>query len=182
VSTIRNPGISVTLAVLWLCVLGSQSAAQTGAITGVGTTLTSLFSFASTNGERPVGALVQATDENFYGTTEKVNWSEFGFIPVGGRFNPDEQTLSPHNVHGLHKLWSFFTGCSGEFCGGSSATVASGVVYVGSYDGNLYALNAATGAKLWSYHTGNQVFASPTVVNGVVYVGSGDGNMYAFGL
>jgi outer membrane protein assembly factor BamB len=46
----------------------------------------------------------------------------------------------------------------------------------------VYALNAATGAKLWSYHTGNQVFSSPTVANGVVYVGSGDGNMYAFGL
>ena len=28
------------------------------------------------------------------------------------------------------------------------------MVYVGSYDGNVYALNAATGAKLWSYTTG----------------------------
>ena len=54
--------------------------------------------------------------------------------------------------------------------------------YSGSGDDSVYALNAATGAKLWSYHTGNQVFSSPTVANGVVYVGSGDGNMYAFGL
>jgi hypothetical protein len=29
--------------------------------------------------------------------------------------------------------------------------VANGVVYVGSYDGSVYALNANTGAKLWSY-------------------------------
>ena len=56
------------------------------------------------------------------------------------------------------------------------------MIYIGSGDASVYALNAATGAKLWSYHTGNQVFSSPTVANGVVYVGSGDGNMYAFGL
>jgi outer membrane protein assembly factor BamB len=60
--------------------------------------------------------------------------------------------------------------------------VANGVVYVGSDDHNLYALNAATGAKLWSYTTGNFVSSSPTVDNGVVYVGSQDGNAYAFGL
>jgi outer membrane protein assembly factor BamB len=64
----------------------------------------------------------------------------------------------------------------------SSPALANGVVYIGSEDDSVYALNAATGAKLWSYKTGNQVFSSPTVVNGVVYVGSGDGNMYAFGL
>jgi outer membrane protein assembly factor BamB len=56
------------------------------------------------------------------------------------------------------------------------------VIYIGSGDDRVYALNATTGAKLWSHHTGNQVFSSPTVANGVVYVGSGDGNMYAFGL
>ncbi len=64
----------------------------------------------------------------------------------------------------------------------SSPGLANHVVYVGSEDGNVYALNAATGAKLWSYTTGNQVFSSPAVANGMVYVGSGDGNFYAFGL
>ena len=52
-------------------------------------------------------------------------------------------------------------------------------VYVGSSDYNVYALNASTGAKLWSYATGNGVDSSPAVVNGVVYVGSEDGNLYA---
>jgi outer membrane protein assembly factor BamB len=46
----------------------------------------------------------------------------------------------------------------------------------------LYALNATTGAKLWSYATGGFVFSSPTVVNGVVYVGSQDDKIYPFGL
>jgi outer membrane protein assembly factor BamB len=64
----------------------------------------------------------------------------------------------------------------------SSPAVANGVVYVGSYDNNVYALDASTGAKLWSYTTGNAIGSSPTVANGVVYVGSGDNNLYAFGL
>jgi outer membrane protein assembly factor BamB len=72
----------------------------------------------------------------------------------------------------------------------SSPAVANGVVYVGSGDtgaythhryGNVYALDAKTGAKLWSYTTPNLVTSSPAVANGVVYVGSDDGNVYAFG-
>ena len=57
------------------------------------------------------------------------------------------------------------------------------VVYVGSYDGKVYALNAATGALEWSYATGSEEDSSPVVVNGVVYVGFYYGSkVYAFGL
>jgi outer membrane protein assembly factor BamB len=55
----------------------------------------------------------------------------------------------------------------------------NGTVYIGSYDANLYALDAATGDKEWSYTTGNAIFSSPTVANGTVYVGSHDDNLYA---
>ncbi len=64
----------------------------------------------------------------------------------------------------------------------SSPAVANGVVYVGSGDNNIYALDASTGAKLWQFTTGSTVESSPAVANGVVYVGSDDGNIYAFGL
>jgi eukaryotic-like serine/threonine-protein kinase len=76
-------------------------------------------------------------------------------------------------------LWSFTT--SGGF-DSSSPTVANGVVYVGSTDDNVYALNSATGAELWRFPTGSSVESSPAVVNGRVYVGSDDGNIYVFGL
>jgi len=52
---------------------------------------------------------------------------------------------------------------------------------VGSDDNNVYCLNAATGALVWNYETGNSVYSSPAVVNGVVYIGSHDANIYAFG-
>jgi outer membrane protein assembly factor BamB len=61
----------------------------------------------------------------------------------------------------------------------SSPAVVNGVVYVGSSDNNLYALNAGTGAVLWTYTTGAAVNSSPAVADGVVYVGSGDNNVYA---
>ena len=49
-----------------------------------------------------------------------------------------------------------------------------------SDDFSSYALDAATGAKLWSYPTGASVnTSSPAVANGVVYVGSEDRSVYA---
>ena len=59
--------------------------------------------------------------------------------------------------------------------------MANGVVYIGA-DANVWALNARTGAQLWSYTTGGAVWSSPAVANGMVYVASFDGKVYAFGL
>jgi hypothetical protein len=53
---------------------------------------------------------------------------------------------------------------------------------VGSFDGKVYALNATTGAFVWSYTTANSVESSPAVAGGVVYVGSDDDKVYAFGV
>ena len=64
--------------------------------------------------------------------------------------------------------WNYTTGGDVD----SSPAVANGVVYVGSDDHNVYALNATTGAKLWNYTTGGTCDSSPAVANGVVYVGS----------
>lgn len=61
----------------------------------------------------------------------------------------------------------------------SSPAVANGVVYVGSDNGHFFALNASTGAYLWSYFLGDSVRSSPAVANGVVYIGSGDSKVYA---
>jgi len=45
--------------------------------------------------------------------------------------------------------------------GASGATV-----YVGSFDGNVYALDAETGEEQWRFETGEGVRSSPTVVDG----------------
>ena len=61
----------------------------------------------------------------------------------------------------------------------SSPAVANGVMYVGSDDHKVYALDAATGATKWTITTGDSVRSSPAVSNGVMYVGSGDHKVYA---
>lgn len=61
----------------------------------------------------------------------------------------------------------------------SSPVLADGVLYFGSDDGNVYALDAATGRQLWKRATGGPVPATPAVAGGVVYVGSYDGKFYA---
>jgi outer membrane protein assembly factor BamB len=60
----------------------------------------------------------------------------------------------------------------------SSAAIDADTVYVGSGDGNIYALDAASGALRWKLHTGNVVHASPAIANGTVYVGSWDSYFY----
>ena len=53
------------------------------------------------------------------------------------------------------------------------------MVYVGSNDGYTYALNSSTGAKVWSYATGDIELSSPAVVGGVAFIGSTDNVTYA---
>lgn len=71
--------------------------------------------------------------------------------------------------------WIFSTGSPIH----SSPSVADGTVYIGSRDGKLYALDAATGTKRWEYQTDSWVESSPAITNGVVYFGSNDGRLYA---
>jgi outer membrane protein assembly factor BamB len=95
------------------------------------------------------------------------------------RWNPCEKVLNVNNVGSLQLKWSYPTGKDNAVV--SSPAVVNGVVYFGAtdYDGNLYALKASTGAKLWSYITSKVVASSPAVANGVVYVGSYDDFVYA---
>ena len=71
--------------------------------------------------------------------------------------------------------WTFTTGGPIH----SSPALSNGMVYVGSQDGNIYALDAATGEKLWAFKTNSWVESSPVIVGGVLYCGSNDGNLYA---
>ena len=52
-------------------------------------------------------------------------------------------------------------------------------LYVGSDDGNLYAIDAASGDLVWKYKTGGPVTSSPTLDNGMLYFLSGDSYVYA---
>ena len=48
----------------------------------------------------------------------------------------------------------------------ATAAIVDGMVYVGSFDGNLYALRLATGEEKWKFHTELGFKAAPAVARG----------------
>ena len=88
--------------------------------------------------------------------------------------NPDDWLMYRHDIQRTGTttasvsngilLWQFNTGDKIR----SSPAIVNGVVYEGSNNGTVYALNAATGSVIWQYNSGSQVESSPAVVNGVV--------------
>lgn len=61
----------------------------------------------------------------------------------------------------------------------SSPAFGNGNLYLGSSDGQLYALDASDGSTEWSFATGDSIASSPLLSNGVIYVASTDGVIYA---
>lgn len=61
----------------------------------------------------------------------------------------------------------------------SSPAVSGDLVFVGSTDHHLYAIDRATGAQLWRFATQGAVSSSPAVHDGLVIVSSADGKVYA---
>jgi outer membrane protein assembly factor BamB/plastocyanin len=61
----------------------------------------------------------------------------------------------------------------------SSPAVANGIVYVGSDNSNLYALDSFSGPAKWTFKAGGAISSSPAVAGGTVYFGSDDHNLYA---
>jgi eukaryotic-like serine/threonine-protein kinase len=81
-------------------------------------------------------------------------------------------------------LWNFSEGHFDGYFTGSSAAVVNGIVYVGSNErsyekagGNIYALDAYTGEKIWNYSTGNTIYdaihSSPAIYENKLYIGAG---------
>jgi outer membrane protein assembly factor BamB len=59
--------------------------------------------------------------------------------------------------------------------------VVGDLVYVGSFDGTVYALHATTGALHWRSTLGGHIYNAPTLVQGVLYIGAAvdTGRLYA---
>lgn len=81
--------------------------------------------------------------------------------------------------------WQRNVGLSNQGDTSEQVLIANGVAYFTNGWGNtVYAINASTGALLWSSGStiGNFTFAAPTVDGGHLYVSSFDDNLYAFGI
>ncbi len=78
-----------------------------------------------------------------------------------------EQTIKP--------IWTFK--CEDEIR--ATAACNKGIVYIGSYDTNIYALNAGDGKMVWKYPTLGGVVSCPALSDGLAIFGSEDRTLYA---
>jgi outer membrane protein assembly factor BamB len=89
------------------------------------------------------------------------------------------QRAGVYDTEGVPELtgvkWKFETG--GEVW--SSPVAAAGVIYFGSDDDHLYAVDANSGEERWEFKTGDDVRSSAAIAGGIVYFDSFDGYLYA---
>ena len=110
-------------------------------------------------------------DSNFYAVDAVSGQLKWKFQTAGERHYIGKHIhyLQPA-AEAMPDPWDFYL---------SSPSVRNGAVYFGSGDGNVYALDAATGALKWKFQTGDVVHSSPAIANGVLYIGSWDRYLYA---
>ena len=117
------------------------------------------------------------------------DWPMYGRDPGNTSYNPDETTISAANVQDLVERWrSPDLGSNGAPSAGAPV-VANGKVFVTSSrpsGDNFFALDAVTGAQLWSANIGYKescinvgIGATPAVSGTVVVAGGGDAAYYA---
>lgn len=96
-----------------------------------------------------------------------------------------ESQINTSNVQTLAQAWSFVTG---DWVTGTPL-VADGVVYIGSWDGNMYALRERDGSVLWSYNSGTLrvnpcnttygIDSTATLSGGRLFFGNGQAQLTA---
>ncbi len=112
-----------------------------------------------------------SNDGNFYAVDKNDGKEKWRFKTQG------EKQYSAINLFGfdtdsIHAAdpWDFYL---------SSPIVEGEMIYFGSGDSYIYALNANTGKLEWKYKTGNVVHSSPVISKGTVFCGSFDSKLYA---
>jgi outer membrane protein assembly factor BamB len=110
-------------------------------------------------------------DGKFYAVNAETGRLKWKFATAG------ERRFEAKGIHGLLPKnqtipdpWDVYL---------SSPVVVGAAVYFGSGDGNLYALDAASGELRWKFQTGDVVHSSPAFDSGTLYVGSWDSILYA---
>src|ERR1700688_2245935 len=102
------------------------------------------------------------------------DWRQFHRLDMA-RWNKYENVLNVKNVGTLVQKWSFDTGSTL----GNSLALVDGVIFGGSGNNNLYALNARTGKELWSFRGYGAEYSAPAVESGRVYFVSNSSHAYA---
>ena len=110
-------------------------------------------------------------DGNFYAVDTATGKKQWSFKTAG------ERRFAGKHLHGSVPMAETMPDPFDFYL--SSPTVWNGVVYFGSGDGNVYALDEASGTLKWKFQTGDVVHASPAIADGALFIGSWDSYFYA---
>ena len=109
------------------------------------------------------------------------SWNGWGVDILNSRYQP-HTTIRAENISGLKVKWAF--GIPNASTAYGQPTVVGRRVFLGSGDGTIYTLDAATGCTIWTYKAETTVRDAIAVAeNGkgriVAYFGDGQANLYA---
>ena len=88
---------------------------------------------------------------------------------------PFAQSVPADFQHTPQLKWKFQTG--GPVVG--APVVSDGVIYAGSADSTLYAIDAATGKSRWTFRTGGPIRSGVCLDGDGLFLQGGDGSLYA---
>jgi len=91
-----------------------------------------------------------------------------------GALVTEKSQSAPAPTGGIKPLWSFR--CEDEIRG--TPMFSQGILYIGSYDNNLYALNAGDGKFHWKFPTDGGIVTRPAFYEGNLYFGSEDKRLH----
>jgi polyvinyl alcohol dehydrogenase (cytochrome) len=110
------------------------------------------------------------------------DWDSWNTGLNGSRYAAAEYRITPHTASQLTLKWAYALPRVQNTMGKSQPAVVGGVIYFGSTDGTFHALDAKTGAPLWTFDGALQagaIWDGPAVVGDRVYFGGAGGYFYA---
>jgi outer membrane protein assembly factor BamB len=114
-------------------------------------------------------------------------WSTYGGSHLRTFYNPNETRITRDNVASLRPKWSYLTAAIITASPAVAYVDVPGegrikVVFVASWDGNLYALRGANGSQLWHFKMKPQPGASyPQASSAEVAIVAGEARVYVAG-
>ncbi|MFW0860144.1 MAG: PQQ-binding-like beta-propeller repeat protein [Dehalococcoidia bacterium] len=77
------------------------------------------------------------------------------------------------------EIWRFPREAEPPIVAYGTPLVSEGRIFIGAFNGKVYALDALTGEMRWGFTTGGPIVGSPAIAGNALIVGSSDGKLYA---
>jgi len=118
-------------------------------------------------------AFFTSYDGNFYAVDATSGRLQWKFSTRG------EKRAGAKGLWGMKPVTEYMDDPFDFFLSSPATDSSSGLVYFGSGDGNLYALNMTDGKLQWHFPTAGIIHTSPVLSNNTLYFGSWDRDLYA---